>query len=236
MSAAPGRAPILVACSHGTAEQTASNAIRELADGVRGLLEVEVREAFVDVQEPRVAEVVAGIPAGSGVSAVVVPLLLSGGYHVHVDIARAVRGRADVVAAPALGPDPRLVAILLDRLAAADVNPGAAVVLGAAGSSDERSRGDTLIIAELLGAARPGPVTLGFAAGVRPTVEEAVAAARAAGSHTVAVASYLLAPGTFQARLARAGADAVTNALAPDSRLVDIVADRYRAAAAAGAK
>ena len=38
------------------------------------------------------------------VTTVVVPLLLSSGYHVHVDIATAVGARADVVAAPALGP------------------------------------------------------------------------------------------------------------------------------------
>ncbi|MCQ7029814.1 CbiX/SirB N-terminal domain-containing protein, partial [Escherichia coli] len=88
----------------------------------------------VDVQPPTVVDVVAGL-AASGQAAVVVPLLLSGGYHVHVDIAGAVAGSARTVAARPLGPDPRLVAVLHDRLLRAGADPGdplTAVVLAAA--------------------------------------------------------------------------------------------------------
>ena len=42
----------------------------------------------MDVQDPDLLDVVAGLPEGE--TAVVVPLLLSVGYHVKVDIARAV--------------------------------------------------------------------------------------------------------------------------------------------------
>lgn len=45
-------------------------------------------------------------------------------------------------------------------------------------------------------------------------------------------ASYVLAPGFFAGKVARAGADAVTAALAPDIRVAGIVAERYRAAVA----
>ena len=55
---------------------------------------------------------VAGLPAGE--TAVVVPLLLSVGYHVKVDIARAVKSRPGHPRRRAAGPDPRLAA-LLDR-------------------------------------------------------------------------------------------------------------------------
>jgi sirohydrochlorin ferrochelatase len=66
-------------------------------------------------------------------------------------------------------------------------------------------------------------------------VAEAVAAARAGltGSGRVVAASYLLAPGFFHDRVARAGADVVTAPLAPDDRLVDVVLDRYDCAVAA---
>ena len=228
--------PILVACSHGTAEESARAAIAALVDSVRSRLGVEVRQAFVDVQEPRISAEVARIPAGPGISAVVVPVLLSVGYHVHVDIARAVAGRPDVLAAPPLGPDPRLLAILLERLEAAGAPLDAAVVLAAAGSSDERSRRDTDAMVAALAAVRSASVTLGFAAGIHPTVAEAVAEARSAGAPSVAVASFLLAPGTFQSRLALAGADVVTEALAPHPGLVAIVVDRYDSAADARRK
>ena len=224
-------APVLIACSHGTAEASARDAIHQLVASARDALDVDVLEAFVDVQEPRIATVVEGIARSAGVSAVVVPLLLSGGYHVYVDVARAVEARRDVVASRALGPDRRLLAILLDRLAEAGTRPDAAVVLAAAGSSDESSRRDTDAVVEMLAGARAAPVYLGFAAGIHPTVAEAVRDARDAGASAVAVASFLLAPGTFQARLATSGADVVTSALAPDLRLVEIVVERYREAA-----
>ena len=108
--------------------------------------------AFVDVQPPTVVDVVAEL-GGSGRAAVVVPLLLSGGYHVHVDIAGAVAGSADAVAARPLGPDPRLVEVLRDRLGAAGADrrdPATAVVLAAAGSSDPRSVADGAGTADLL--------------------------------------------------------------------------------------
>jgi sirohydrochlorin ferrochelatase len=79
----------------------------------------------------------------------------------------------------------------------------------------------------------PGPVGVGYGASAHPSVPEAVAAARATGAERVVVASYLLAPGHFHSRLAEAGADVVTAPLAPDRRLVEVVLDRYAAAAAA---
>ena len=54
------------------------------------------------------------------------PLLLSVGFHVRVDIAATVEGH-DAVAAVPLGPDERLTAIVLDRYdaAASEVTPRA---------------------------------------------------------------------------------------------------------------
>ena len=54
--------------------------------GRRRCVGVPVSEAYVDVHGPYVADVV----AGHGGAAVVVPLLLAAGYHVHVDVAEAV--------------------------------------------------------------------------------------------------------------------------------------------------
>ncbi len=219
----------LVCCAHGTRSAAGRAAVSGLIAAVAQRLPgVTVRDAYVDVHGPAIDDVVLGLPSRSRLSGVVVPILLATGYHVRVDIARAVAARPDVVATGALGPDDRLVDLLMDRLGAAGARPGCAVVLAPTGSSDEGARADGLETARRLQARWDGPVSVGYAAGHEPPVAAAVARARDVGAASVAIASYLLAPGAFQDRLADAGADVVTAPLLPDRRLVDIVADRYR--------
>lgn len=230
-----GRA-ILIGCAHGTRDEDGQATVRRVIADIRAALpDHDVREAYVDVHGPHIREVVEEIaPAAEGTSAVVVPLLLAGGYHVYHDIAEAVEDREDVSPAPALGPDPRLIEIVLDRVHEAGVPETATLVLAAAGSSDPRSQADTAEAAEMLRAAWSGPVRIGYAAGIHPTVTDAVHEAREYGEDgVVAVASFLLAPGFFQKRLEESGADYVTAPLAPHPRIVDIVVERYRDAGGA---
>ena len=228
----PGAA-VLVACAHGTRNPTGRRLIAELALAARALRPgLVTTAAFVDVQPPTVVDVVAQLSA-AGRSAVVVPLLLSGGYHVHVDIAGAVAGAASAVAARPLGPDPRLVEVLRDRLVQAGAGPDdptTAVVLAAAGSSDVRAVADVEGTAALLQQRWPGAVSTGYGSAATPTVPDAVAAARRAGAARVIVAAYLLAPGHFHDKLMGAGADAVTAPLLPDERIAAVLLDRYDAA------
>lgn len=221
--------PVLVGCSHGTDDLSGRAAVRSILKGAAALRpELDVREAFVDVQEPEVANVVADALDGDAAGAVVVPLLLSIGFHVKVDIAAAVDQPGATAASP-LGPDPRLVDILVDRLAAVDLGPDDLVVLAAAGSTDPAAALAVEQVAAGLADRIPQPVTIGYGAGAEPRVPAAVAAARAdlTPGGRVVVASYLLAPGYFHDRVREAGADVVTDPLAPDDRLVDIVLDRY---------
>jgi sirohydrochlorin ferrochelatase len=226
-------APVLVACAHGTRNPTGRRLIAELALAARALRPgLVTTAAFVDVQPPTVVDVVAGLSA-TGRPAVVVPLLLSGGYHVHVDIAGAVAGAEDAVAARPLGPDPRLGEVLHDRLVQAGADPRdplTAVVLAAAGSSDPRAVADVENTADLLQRTWAGAVTTGYGSAAHPTVPDAVLAARRAGAERVVVASYLLAPGHFHDKLGGAGADAVTAPLLPDERIAAVLLDRYDAA------
>ena len=229
-------APVLVACAHGTRSPAGRRLVAELALAARSLRPgLTTAAAFVDVQPPTVVDVVAGLSA-AGRPAVVVPLLLSGGYHVHVDIAGAVAAAPGTVAARPLGPDPRLVEVLHDRLVAAGADPRdplTAVVLAAAGSSDPRAVADVEDTADLLQPRWAGPVTTGYGSAAVPTVADAVTAARRAGAERVVVAAYLLAPGHFHDKLARAGADLVTAPLLPDDRIAALLLDRYDAGRAA---
>jgi len=219
----------LIACSHGTSDEAGRAAVLALVDQVRQLLPgVDVVDAFVDVQDPAVADVVDSSVAGG--SAVVVPLLLSTGYHTNVDISRAIGahpGRA--VATAALGRYELLADVLVDRLAEVGAEPGDAIVLAAAGSSDPAAAVDVAATADLLASRLDADVSVGFAAGAGRRIADVVADARAAGAQRVVIASYVLAPGYFAQVIAAAGGDVVTRPLAPDTRIAEIIAERYRA-------
>lgn len=222
-------APTLVACSHGTGSAAGRAAIRALLDQVRGILPgVPVEEAFVDVQQPEVDDVVADAVARGPV--VVVPVLLSTGYHTRIDIARAVAAHPRAFAAPALGPHDLLALALESRLHEAGLRPDDTVMLAAAGSSDPAAEHDVRRMATRLAGCLQMPVSVGFAAGAQPRIAAAVAQAREHGASRVVVASYVLAPGHFADVIANAGADVVTAPLAPDLRIAGVIAERYRAA------
>jgi sirohydrochlorin ferrochelatase len=220
----------LVAVAHGSSHPAALRTVTALARQVRRLAPViDIRVAFVQHAEPSLPAALAA--AGDG--AVIVPLLLSTGYHLTNDIAVAASPAdrpAWRVAGP-LGPDHLLVTALSHRLAEAGVPDGTPVVLAAAGSTDPEAARQIGAQAELLAQSLAVPVQVAFASAGRPSVPEAVAALRARPGAQVAVASYLLAQGHFHDQLATAGADFVTRPLGDHPAVAALVIDRYRAAA-----
>ena len=220
-------APVLIAVGHGTRGSAGRRALARLRLDVGALRPgLRVAAASVDVQKPALDATVRRL-TGRGDRVVVVPLLLAAGYHVRVDVADAVAaGGGLAVAAAALGPDPALVDVLLERLAAAGMQPDDAVVLGAAGSSDPSAVADVEQVAADLAARLGRPVTAGYLSAAAPTVEDAVRAARA-GGRPVALATFLLSPGFFADRMLATGADRVSAPLAPHPALARLVLRRY---------
>ena len=237
MSAAMTGPPVLIACSHGTRSADGRATIAALvAEAARELPGVRVEHAVVDVELPEVADVVARVAADG--PAVVVPLLLSEGHHTRVDIGAACAPYTQVTASSALGPHPLLVQLLRERLGElpggdAGFRPGDHVVLAAAGSTDAASARAVERMRDLLQAELPAPITLGYGAGARPRLPEAVAAARAAGARRVVAASYVLAPGHFAGLVRRSGADLVSAPLGVHRAAASVIAARYREAARA---
>lgn len=229
------RPPVLVLCAHGTDDPAGRRAVDALAADVAVLVAVDgvrVVSTWVDVQHPQVDVVVPELVA-AGERVVVVPALLSAGYHTQVDIADAVAahpGRA--WAGDPLGPDRRLAAVLHRRLVEVGATPDDTVVLVAAGSSRASSVRDVEDTARTLAARWGSPVAVGFGAKAEPSIATAVARAREQASGRVVLASYLLAPGVFQDRLAGHGADVITAPLAGAPELAAIVVDRFRAVTA----
>jgi len=241
--------PPLVAVAHGSRDPAAQRTVEELLDVVRARRPgIDVRVAYVQNAEPALPQALAGlgsVPAHPSAErgAVVVPLLLSRGYHVAVDIARAVAAQGGTVTPP-LGPDPLLTEALAGRLAEAGVPPRAPVVLAAAGSSDLSAAADVKAQAAALAERRGVPVVAAYATAAAPAVADAVRLLRAAGaagppSVGVAVATYLLAPGRFadsvRACAVEAGATWVSEPLGAHPALADLVLRRHRAAVAGGA-
>ncbi|EME51597.1 MULTISPECIES: sirohydrochlorin chelatase [Rhodococcus] len=222
--------PALLLVAHGTRNPRGVETIAAVADAVSREVGT-TRVAFVDVLGPSPAEVL----RGSRRPTVLVPAFLASGYHVHADVPREVAesGHPAVAVTRALGPDPVLARVQLQRLAAAGWRPGDAVVLAAAGSSDPRARRDVRRAAEMVSSLAGVAVRVGYVATGAPRVPDVVAELRAAGARRVFVASYLLADGLFHARLADAGADGVAAPLGVHEAVVRLVAQRYRSAAAA---
>ncbi|GAC66606.1 sirohydrochlorin chelatase [Gordonia soli] len=216
--------PVLVA--HGTRNPHGVELIARIAEAV-GERIGPTRVAFVDVLGPNPAEVIADVDR----PAVLVPAFLASGYHVLSDIPRHVidAGRGDTIVTRALGPDPMIAEVARRRLIEAGWRPGDAVVLAAAGSSDQNACAEVHLAARHLEGLIGGRVEVGFIATASPSVPEVVARVRRPGRRVV-IASHLLAPGLFHERLHGYGADAVSEPLGADRRIVDLLITRMRAA------
>lgn len=193
-----------------------------------------VRLGHVDVQQPDVDTTLDSLPAGMG--ATIVPLLLSTGFHVNVDLREAMQNLTRPAAlCRALGPDDRLTELLAHRLGEIGADPDRdIIILGAAGSSDASAVRDCEAAAAMLAHHLGVTVHESYLSFAQPSVAAAVAQARAEHPRQrVVVASYLLAPGYFQTLLESTGADLTTEPLLAPGRptapaqLVDLVLDRY---------
>lgn len=214
--------PLLLLAAHGTRSTAGLAVTYELAEVVRGLRpELDVAVSFVDVAEPTFADAVAGVVG----PLVVVPALLSAGYHVHVDIPRVLRGRSDAVVTPALGPDRMLSEILVLRLGEGRSGaPANSVVLVATGSSDASARADVEAAAADLEKQLQRPVRACFMSGPSADLDAAL-------GPDVDIATYLLAEGAFYDRLrasaAAAGVRTISRPLGVHPRLAELVLRRY---------
>lgn len=176
-------------------------------------------------------------------------------------VAAARHPRLELIQADVLGADARLVSALRDRVIAADhAVVGAArtsavsmrgprgsgegtshagalpdsrlgIAVAAVGSSSAAANVRTAEVARSLAAMTGWSTEICFAA-TGPSVTEAAARLRARGAERLLVAPWFLAPGLLTDRLMKQAPDLVhAQVLGPHSTLIDIVLDRYHAAA-----
>ncbi|MFF4346563.1 sirohydrochlorin chelatase [Streptomyces sp. NPDC001530] len=233
-------APALVLVAHGSRDPRALSTVRTLMERIRELRpHLSVRLGHIELNEPLLPDTLASLDSGQ---AVLVPLLLSRGYHVKHDIPEAAAAAPNVatrVAAP-LGPHPLLVETLYARLVEAGwrtrmsdtARRASAVVLAAAGSRDPDAAVDTRRTAQLLAERLGVPVVPAYASAASPTVPAALRALAARGRHRVAVASYFTAPGRFATQCAEAAPWIAAEPLGDHPAMARLVLHRYDQAVA----
>lgn len=232
---APGARPLrLVAVTHGAPSAENREAVIGLVDAVaseRTRLDVSI--AFVDAANRDVA---ASFAAAAEPDAVIVPLVLSAGFHVRTGLSRGLdRLGGSPRLADELGPDDRLVAVLAARVVDLGLGDDDVVVLAAAGSNDPRAVRECFETARRLGQRLGRPVTVGFIAAAAPRLPDAIEMIREVhpGSRVV-VSPYLLAPGAFYDAAAAVGGDLIAEplllpGLPARHELVELVLERYAA-------
>jgi sirohydrochlorin ferrochelatase len=204
-------APPLVIAAHGSADPDFASVVDDLAGQVRrSRPDLDVRIGYLEHGPPRLADVVEP-------GAIVVPLLLSSGYHAAVDIPTQAAG---AVIAAAVGPDPRLVPVLASRLREAGWTPGLPVVLVATGSTDAAAVQQVRDVGPVLALALGGAeVTVAFVSAGSPQLADLPPA--------TAISSYLLARGHYSRVLAQVGAQIVSEPIGPAPELAAVILDRY---------
>ncbi|MEU0964858.1 sirohydrochlorin chelatase [Streptomyces sp. NPDC005917] len=223
--------PDLVLVAHGSRDPRALSTLRALMDRVRELRpRLPVHLGHIELNEPLLPDTLAAL---GDTPAVLVPLLLSRGYHVKQDIPEmAAAAQAPTRIAGPLGPHPLLADTLHARLLEAGWRhrPASAVVLAAAGSRDPQSRADTQQTARLLSARMGVPVLPAYAAAATPTVAEAVNALRERGRRHIAIAACFTAPGRFATECADQAPGLASAPLGAHDSMANLILHRYERA------
>ncbi|WP_084529578.1 sirohydrochlorin chelatase [Nocardia crassostreae] len=236
-----GCAPALIAVAHGSRDPRSAATMHAVVEQLAAARpDLDVRLAFLDLSTPSVEQVVDAVAAAGHTHAIVVPLLLGSAFHARVDLpgllatAQARNPRLQLTQADVLGPDPRLIAALrdrvLERLAPTHPATRLGIAVAAVGSSSAAANARTADVARRLAALTGWHTEICFAT-TEPTVVDAVARLRARGADDILVAPWFLAPGLLTDRLVAAAPNVLhANVLGPHRALTDIVSNRYDAA------
>ncbi|HVK22925.1 MAG TPA: sirohydrochlorin chelatase [Actinokineospora sp.] len=235
--------PPLIAVAHGSRDPRSAATVAELLDVVREQRpDLDVHGAFLDLSAPLLTDVLTDLHNQGHRDVVVAPLLLGRAFHARVDLPALIAEAESrlpllsVTVTDVLGPDARLEAAALRRLAEIGVTPGdpdLGVVLAATGSSHAPANARVHEVADRWARVMGwSGVRAAFASAAEPDVSATVAALRARGAKRIAVASWFLAPGLLPDRvIAQAGpAVRVAAPLGATVEVADLILHRYDSA------
>src|SRR5690349_11878808 len=225
----------LVLTAHGSRDPRSRANAEAVADRLAMMRpNLDVRLAFLELNTPNFADVLAGLPDSR--RAVVAPLLLASAYHARLDIPKQIAdaGAHGIRQADVLGEDERLIAVLRERLAEVGVSPlddDLGVMVVAIGSSNLAANARTAKVAARLAAnAQWAAATTAFATRPEASVARAADQLRRRGARRLAIAPWFLAPGLITDGVSTFARDNDIPTAAPlgSHRLVaETVLDRY---------
>ncbi len=216
-------APTLVSVAHGTRNSTGNEVAARITEAAAERLGVRAATAYVELCDPLLTDVMSGLDG----PAVVVPLLMSTGFHMTKDLPAAVAAAsAPVVLGPSLGPHPLLADAQAARLLEAGAVRERPLVMVAAGSSDAAATADQMAAVDLLARAWIAPVALATLTGIGRRPSEVVRPGDA-------VSPYLLSPGFFADRVRQdlPPGTVVADVMGAHPSIVELVCQRYSALA-----
>lgn len=219
--------PTLVIALHGTRHQAGMDFATELQSAVQaGLPGVVVELGWADVHRDRLAATVASLEG----QLVIVPVFLTGGYHVDHDIPAALKAAGErAIATNYLGDE--VVDALADRLhQAGPIGDG--VIMASAGSSRPHANDEVRRRASLLAEQLDVPVEPGFFYAEKPSLAQAKTRLEAQGCRTISCSIHALAPGLYLDRVAALGLTTVAQPLGVHPIVVSSIVERYRSALA----
>ncbi|MFC6013274.1 sirohydrochlorin chelatase [Nocardia lasii] len=247
-----GGGPALIAVAHGSRDPRSATTMAAVVARVAAARpDIAVRLAFLDLNEPALADVVDDLATAGHTEVIVVPLLLGNAFHARVDLPALLTAAAHhhprlrLTQAPVLGPDPLLLSALADRVAAVCPMPAPCgtlplsvvpstgspesfgIAVAAVGSRDAAANRRSAVVARRLADLTGCPTEICFAT-VEPGVEWAVERLRARGAERIAVAPWFLAPGLLTDRLVAAAPGVVhAEVIGAHPALVSVIWARY---------
>ncbi|MFA9517177.1 CbiX/SirB N-terminal domain-containing protein [Halopenitus sp. H-Gu1] len=238
---------------HGSRRERSNEQVRELAAGLEERLGIPVDAGFIELASPSIDEAIAGLAAT--VSRItVVQLSLFAASHVKTDVPLAVRtarsahSDVEIHNGSHLGIHPAIVDLLDDRATTVEddlevdrADANVAVVVCARGSSDPDANGDVHKLARLLREGRSfDRVAASFIGVTEPRLDETLHRIATDRPDAIIVLPYMLGDGVLTERIRDGTAAfddeypyvdaAAGDPLGTDSRLLDVLGDRWQAA------
>lgn len=221
---------------------------------------VRVRLAGFEFTRPNLSEAISGLVAEGSRSILVAPYFLFDGKHITLEIPEELEAlnrrypRVNIVYAPTLGVDARLIEVVMERLHEAVLDGSCAgapcrcfstdgtlgIIFVSRGSHPEFDNGERLrqlaaLLEERLGGS--APVAHAQAQYASPTIAEAAQCLVTASAETIIVVPYIFFPGKVLYDNILPGVEAVSRnypdrrfkvaaTLGVDDRLIDVVLER----------
>jgi sirohydrochlorin cobaltochelatase len=231
----------LLLAGHGTTDRAGADQFRQFAERVGKRLApdgVPVCGGFIELSRPTLAEAVEELLAAGAQRIAAVPLMLVAAGHTKGDVPGALaREKArhpglSITYGRPLGPHPGVLALLRERLRAADAGPHTTVLLVGRGSTDPDANAEVAKVARLLAeTTNLAGVEYAFVSLAPPGVPAGLDRCQRLGARHVVVLPYFLFTGVLPIRMAvQAGQHDCAEVIGDCDGLAELVVERYREA------